>query len=854
MNSEEIDKIIAEQDFIALGAEDILGFGAKYYSNKIKKELFSNEDLLRKFSVKNLASILADLSPKDDKDKIVVEKINKILEDKFDNGEPFITEDYNQNMFLHQVHSRILYMKKISDSLKDKMMEKYLARREEYKGTKLEKIAFSIDNIDELANFVEYADKGIFNDEKIELIENTLSQNKDALKNLNYGLFEDDIFEKLPKKTIIDISKFSSISKKLLCVKKYSPKLFEVISLKVASYDNPTIEYDQISNMIDYFCKISPQIKNIDKINIDTADNLLEYINIVKQNEFSFKEIPEYTENFLENIREEYDKDFDDEFQKYSAFADKLEKGQKRYDELINIIENGEVTDGSLILEKCDIEYLEKNKDSKLTEYKNRLMEIYFNKKYLMSKKDAEKLFQEYAQDLESLKDVAEEKSFFLELEQSLSLEEVSIEELSEIYKNDNNLFSCNQINKFKSNISQACAKTYISTQEETKNKINSIKENKNDGQYQIKYVDGKPVTIVKLTGDMNLFLHSTDTGFIYDKTIEPDYDFKKAWNEDATKEDHILSNIYATQDFMGIPPIGNSGVYYGFYSAPADNIRLMGVSDINTYNRELAFNSATKQYMSANTLPRCSRRVYSEFGMEKQPPDYVALFDDATEEVKNNTLRAASQWGIEVVYIDKQDVADRQIKNLNNMIEEFEKNGSTELLGRIINIYETNVAGWLLNRDDEEDNSHTKNIDNSRFEESFNEVGNRVERLALDYLDNISISEEDKSAELIQVANIILYEQQLYKDSIRAGNRDKISATQMKLNTKEIISKLNNAMDKKNISEYKIDEHTEYRRYLRMVDIAKNAICRDKINISELNEARAVKEQIEKNKSGEVI
>lgn len=854
MNSEEIDKIIAEQDFIALGAEDILGFGAKYYSNKIKKELFSNEDLLRKFSVKNLASILADLSPKDDKDKIVVEKINKILEDKFDNGEPFITEDYNQNMFLHQVHSRILYMKKISDNLKDKMMEKYLARREEYKGTKLEKIAFSIDNIDELANFVEYADKGIFNDEKIELIENMLSQNKDALKNLNYGLFEDDIFEKLPKKTIIDISKFSSISKKLLCVKNNNPKLFEVISLKVASYDNPTTEYDQISNMIDYFCKISPKIKNIDKINIDTADNLLEYINIVKQNEFSFKEIPEYTENFLENIREEYDKDFDDEFQKYSAFADKLEKGQKRYDELINIIENGEVTDGSLILEKCDIEYLEKNKDSKLAEYKNRLMEIYFNKKYLMSKKDAQKLFQEYAQDLDSLKDVDEEKSFFLELEQSLSLEEVSIEELSEIYKNDNNLFSCNQINKFKSNISQACAKTYISTQEETKNKINSIKENKNDGAYQIKYVDGKPVTIVKLTGDMNLFLHSTDTGFIYDKTIESDYDFKKAWNEDATKEDHILSTIYATQDFMGIPPIGDSGVYYGFYSAPADNIRLMGVSDINTYNRELAFNSATKQYMSANTLPRCSRRVYSEFGMEKQPPDYVALFDDATEEVKNNTLRAASQWGIEVVYIDKQDVADRQIKNLNNMIEEFEKNGSTELLGKIINTYETNVAGWLLNRDDKEDNSHTKSIDNSRFEESFNEVGNRVEKLALDYLDNISISKEDKSVELIQVANIILYEQQLYKDSIRAGNRDKISATQMKLNTEEIISKLNDTMDKNNISEYKIDENTEYRRYLRMVDIAKNAICRDKINASELHEARAVKEQIEKNKSGEVI
>lgn len=835
MNNEEIEKIIKEQDFIALAAEDILGFGTKYYSNKVKEELINNEELLKKFSVKNLASILGSLHSSVEKEKNIREKINIILEEKFESGEPFITEDYNQNMFLNQTHSRMLYMNKISDRLIEKMINRYLPRREEYKGTRLEKIAFSIGNIDELANFVEYADKGTFNEEKITLIENMLSKNKDALKNLNYGLFEDDIFANLPKEVIVDISKFSSLSKKLLCIKNNNPKLFKAFELKVNSYENPTAEYAEIKNMIDYFCKVAPQINITEDLSIDTSNNLLEYINIVKQHEFSFEETPEYTENFLQCIRAEYDKKFDDELKKYFSYNEKLKEDQKRYGEIIESIENGV------------------NKDIKFDEYKNKLLEIYFNKKYLMGKKDVQKLFQEYAQDIDSLANVDNEKNFFKELEQSLNLDDLSIEELNQIFKNDKKLFSSCEISRFKINVSQACAKTYISSQEETKNKINLIKEKQNKEEYQIEYVDGKPVKIVKLTGNMNLFLHSTDTGFIYNKNIEENFDFKKAWNEDTSKEDHILSTVYANQDFMGVPPIGDNGVMYGFYSVPEENIRLMGISDINTYNRELAFNSKTKQYMSANTLPYSSRRVYSEFGIEKQNPDYIVLFDDSTEEMKNNSLKAASQWGIDIVYINKQEIADRQIQNLNNMMEGFNKNGSTELLGKIINTYETNVAGWLLNRDDKEDCSHTKNIDNSRFENVFNELGDKVEELALNYLNEISVSKDNPKKELIQIANIILHEQQLYKDSMSAGNRNKISATQMKLNTGKIISKLNDTMDKKNMSEYKISDDTEYRRYLRMQDIAKNAICRDKINLLDVQKVREVKE-IEKNKEGEVI
>ena len=170
----------------------------------------------------------------------------------------------------------------------------------------------------------------------------------------------------------------------------------------------------------------------------------------------------------------------------------------------------------------------------------------------------------------------------------------------------------------------------------------------------------------------------------------------------------------------------------YGFASIPRENIRLMGVTDINTYNRQFAYDSSTKQYMTAKTMPYSARRVYSEFAIEKKDPDYVVLYDDATEEIKNNTLKAAKQFGIPVAYIDKQEIVNNQIENLNSLIEEFEKTGDTKKLTTLINRYETNVSGWLLNRKDGQDESHTKDIDNSRFKDNFKEVENKIQTIVL--------------------------------------------------------------------------------------------------------------------------
>lgn len=78
---------------------------------------------------------------------------------------------------------------------------------------------------------------------------------------------------------------------------------------------------------------------------------------------------------------------------------------------------------------------------------------------------------------------------------------------------------------------------------------------------------------------------------------------------------------------------------------------------------------------MSSKTLVYNSRRVYSEFGIEREGtiPDYVVICDDDLPEVIENSYKAASQFEIPIIYINKAEIEKEQIKNLEDMLENFE-------------------------------------------------------------------------------------------------------------------------------------------------------------------------------------
>ena len=235
-----------------------------------------------------------------------------------------------------------------------------------------------------------------------------------------------------------------------------------------------------------------------------------------------------------------------------------------------------------------------------------------------------------------------------------------------------------------KKKIARECAKTYMTEFKGMEAKVEDCIKSTDENLHEIVIVDGEKVDIVKPKGKMDMLLHSIDTGFLEEKKAPESY--VDVWNNQTIKEDHILSTVYVNQDFMGMPPVGDAGVMYAFTDMPRENIKLMGISDINTYSKSFAFDSSTRQYMSAQTMGNTSRRGYNEFAIERSKPNYVVLFDDSSEAVKANSLKAAKEFGIPIMYLDKKEIAEEQVRTLQTMLDRFEEEKNPETLSRLIN------------------------------------------------------------------------------------------------------------------------------------------------------------------------
>ena len=256
--------------------------------------------------------------------------------------------------------------------------------------------------------------------------------------------------------------------------------------------------------------------------------------------------------------------------------------------------------------------------------------EAYFQRTFGMSYKKASTFVIEYGSDLDNLENVDEEKEFFKNIKELLENED-----MIESYISSKNTYSLYQVNNIKKKIAKECAKTYISKFENLDKKVDECLKSNDENYHEILEFDGKKIDMVKPKGKLDILLHSTDTNFLSARSTPES--FKEIWENAKTKEDHILSSVYINQEFMGMPPVGNSGVMYGFTNIPKENIKLIGTSDINTYSRKFSFDSTTKQYMSANTIANSSRRVYDEVAIEKYAETYITGAE-STAQAKNIT------------------------------------------------------------------------------------------------------------------------------------------------------------------------------------------------------------------------
>lgn len=758
---ELIKKIIEEQDIVALytydGFNKSLGIMQEYSNgilySELKKFILQNSEMLKKFTTKNLYTLLASTYDESEK-QIINEQIAERLE-----KEDFFCEDIDSEVFLHPIHTYDSYGK-IDKDVRNKInieLEKQLKEL----GKEYEIIDKNIKNYPDAANFLKYYKDGIFNNDKIAMINKFIEKDSKALEYMNFGIFKDNIFE-IGSEFCEYISKFPTISYQLIFLEEKSPEIFKKISERFKNYNDIKENLDEIEVLITYCARNAFDLK---EKNIKIED-LLEcaYRN---SNEFKLINV-ECGEDYKKRLNQELDK-------QYANAKDIKEK-----------------------------------------------LNIYMNKKYSLSLSGAKDLLKDFGTDIENLELSEETKKLFLEIGEIVNLEDEK--EIDRLFKENEMTYSTIQVKKIKNEIAKECAKDFSKEFNNTDEKIkNKIKDNENVANIEYK---GKKIPCVKLKENFNLLVHSTDAEFVNTKnSVE---NFAEDWSSGKDKKNHIISTTYINQDFLGMAPVAKNGVRYAFSNLEKSKLKLMGVTDLNTYSNSFAYDSVKRQYMSSKTLVYNSRRVYSEFGIEREGtiPDYVVICDDDLPEVIENSYKSASQFEIPIIYINKAEIEKEQIKNLEDMLGKFQNTKDIEVLHKLINTYETNMAGWLLNRSDEiqDDKSHTANVDNTRFKEDFKQIQSQIEDTVKEYFKE---SKENKTSDnkISEVISILLDEIELYEG---CEETKPISKTRVSFNVQELLQEANKTLDDIGKSELKVDldaKMTSKQYKMKIQEFVKNAL-----------------------------
>ena len=672
--SELSEKFVEKQDWFcyygvmtidkSIGILDRCNEEGSIRNAEIFEKMSQEEDeVLKQFSIKNLMHIISGHNISDENRQRIIQIISEKVE-----HEPFYSEDLMKDgVFLVPLFYGDLEFSKLTKELGDKIKTSVLERGKALKGTNCEKIATRFETVIDYASFLSCFEKGEFSDEKAAIIEQALSNNPHALRHVNFSIFQDNIYNVLGSEFVSYAMKFPNISAQITLLSRENPALLKLIGDRIKETPNLDDGRNLIDDLVQYCTN------NCYKINPSEIQNPAELVDAALRNNKSKRDNGVIMVPFSAHYKQDLEKALDEEYEKIKK-EEREEFGTYYYGINFSLLGN----------------------PSKLDVIKN----IYFNKYFSMSLEEAKKLISMYGQNMDSMQ-LTSGKSLLQKIQNVLDFEDESQIDFS----GNINLYS-EKLEKIKQLMGKEYALSYTSELQQTQENIESEQE-----KATIDF-NGKTITQLKPPENFSLLVHSTGAGFVNANKVAEEESYKAKWTDNDKQFNHIISMSYINQDFMGMAPVEGSGVIYGFSSVDDNAIRLMGDTDINTYSNEFGYSSSQRKYLTANAMPYHSRRVYNEFGVERTgtTPNYVLLFDDSTEENIQSAYKAAADWNIPVVFMDKSAIKDRQVENLETLRQEFEQTGDTEKLKALLNTYETNMAGWLLNRKtDEEDKSYTR-------------------------------------------------------------------------------------------------------------------------------------------------
>jgi len=457
----------------------------------LAKFILSHEDMWQEFSTDNLIRILCRVT-RDDEEKRshLVETIMKRLE-----TEPFFCEDVESNFYMQILHSYTVTINRLGLENFEKIKQGLLERLQPFK-RKMESrvIKAGITDFMDLANFLHYAEAGVFTEEKVAFIEQMTKRKPQALRYFHFGLMQDAIYL-LGENFVEYISRFPSKSQELVALAKVNPALFQILGTKIGQYsENLPDHYREIEILLEYFNKQAFQVEAAD---------------------LSQGEIEELID---------------------SAFANHLK--QKNYERV------------PLVTVPYQKNYTEKLQQEIQAQYENatsleQKRNLCMNRLFGVTTQYAKNFLKDYASDLENVSVKPEVLDYCEEIRKLLSYE--TIEEIDQAFSAEGICHTAREIVELQQTIAKSCTKTFSE-------QLQTFEQQ--DQPEEIIEFEGKQIRQIRVNGDFNLLIHSTDTGFITKRGDAEEIDYTTQWKSGKNGGNHIISASYINQDFMGHAPV----------------------------------------------------------------------------------------------------------------------------------------------------------------------------------------------------------------------------------------------------------------------------------------------------------
>lgn len=278
-----------------------------------------------------------------------------------------------------------------------------------------------------------------------------------------------------------------------------------------------------------------------------------------------------------------------------------------------------------------------------------------------------------------------------------------------------------------------------------------------------------------------------------YKPEMETQLNYSQYWNSNSIRSHGNCCSLIANNN-LSTATIRN--ICLGFSNFEDGMLLLSGSNDLNSTPTSRQINSQDHfgKFMSANSLIDNTRSDYNELVFErrdlsstrghyKKNPDYVVMFEELIdndvnnqeldeetkqllseqERIKGISLKAAQDFDIPIVKINREKCAVSELFKINKMVEEFYQTHNPALLTRIVVDFENNRMGLRYPHNYLRKKYFSKAIINKLLAEIINDI-NAIEDIQLktmnmETLKNSILNEKHK---IEQSENFIKHSQEL--------------------------------------------------------------------------------------------